>query len=83
MAYFWGSNDLTFVKFIKEGDRYVAEVPEGATGMLIIQKSNDTNTLDWSGELMRTRDINEINIGYTYTIYSEGYGSWYVNCEKE
>lgn len=88
MAYFWG-NGLTFVKFIKEGDKYVAEVPDGATGMLILQKSNDNDTLDWNGVLFQngvshqTRDINEINIGYTYTICSDGYGSWYTTCEKE
>jgi hypothetical protein len=56
--------------------------------MLIIQKSNDSNTLDWIGVLLsqnglshQTQDINEINIGYTYTIvWNDG---WYTTCEKE
>ena len=79
MAYFWG-NGLTFVKFIKEGDRYVAEVPDGATGMLILQKSNDDDSLSWAGVLQQTNDL-EVNIGYTYTIvWNSG---WYTTCEKE
>jgi DNA-directed RNA polymerase beta' subunit len=89
MAYFWGGSSGP-VRFTKEGDRYVAEVPDGAIGMCIAQKSHDNDTLDLingvlvqNGLSHQTQDINEINIGYTYTICPDGYGYWYVTCENE